>query len=88
MQSATLIAIYTGKEYSIVNRFGNEYQGFEFLFRVDEWMGQLRQETEETTNIGFYPISAPPSIEEGYWEAHHKEVIEDLKKFNGTAIIK
>jgi 8-oxo-dGTP pyrophosphatase MutT (NUDIX family) len=85
---ASLIALYTGKEYCIKNRFGNEYQGFEFLFRVDEWSGELKRETDETTNIGFFPIDAPPSIEGGYWEVHHAEVIEDLKKYNGTPAIK
>jgi len=85
---ASLIALYTGKEYSIKNRFGNEYQGFEFLFRVDEWFGELKRETEETVNIGFYPIHAPPSLEEGFWKIHHNEVIEDLRKYNGTPVIK
>ncbi|WP_018757211.1 NUDIX domain-containing protein [Paenibacillus terrigena] len=85
---ATLIAMYTGKEYSITNRFGHEYQGFELLFRVDEWTGTLLVETDETTNIGFFSIDNLPQFESGYFEQHEKEVLEDLQKFNGTPIIK
>jgi len=85
---ATLIAMYTGKEYSITNRFGDEYQGFELLFQVDEWTGTLLAETDETTNIGFYSIDNLPQFESGYFEQHEKEVLEDLQKFNGIPIIK
>lgn len=86
--NATLIAMYTGKEYSVRNRFGDEYQGFELLFRVDEWTGIILQETDETTNMGFFPLNALPSLETGYWERHEKEVLEDLKNFMGKPIIK
>ncbi|WP_314589816.1 NUDIX domain-containing protein [Paenibacillus terrigena] len=85
---ATLIAMYMGKEYSITNRFGDEYQGFELLFRVDEWTGTLLVETDETTNIGFFSIDNLPQFEYGYFVQHEKEVLEDLQKFNGTTIIK
>ncbi|WP_442601827.1 NUDIX domain-containing protein [Paenibacillus sp. KN14-4R] len=85
---ATLIAMYTGREYSVINRFGDEYQGFELLFRVDEWKGTILKETDETTNIGFFSIDALPEFESGYFEEHEKEVLEDLQKFMGTPIIK
>jgi 8-oxo-dGTP pyrophosphatase MutT (NUDIX family) len=85
---ATLIAMYTGKDYSITNRFGDEYQGFELLFRVDEWEGTILKETEETTNIGFFSIEDLPPFESGYFEEHEREVLEDLKKFYGIPIIK
>lgn len=85
---ATLIAIYTGSKYSIKNRFGDEYQGFEFLFRVDQWTGTLVTETDETTNIGFFSLDDPPPMEPGYWEIHHKEVMEDLRQYKGTPVIK
>ncbi|TBL67068.1 NUDIX domain-containing protein [Paenibacillus thalictri] len=86
--NATLIAMYTGREYCVKNRFGDEYQGFELLFRVDEWSGTILRETNETTNIGFFPLNDLPSFETGYWEKHEKEVLEEVLNFRGVPIIK
>ncbi|OPA73807.1 hypothetical protein BVG16_27400 [Paenibacillus selenitireducens] len=85
---ATLIAMYTGENYSVKNRFGDEYQGFELLFRVDTWTGTIVQTTDETTNIGFFALDDLPPFETGYWENHEKEVLEDLIDFKGTPIMK
>lgn len=86
--AATLVAMYTGKEYAMVNRFDDEYQGFELLFRVDEWKGTVISETDETVNIGFFDPDHLPQFEPGYFENHENEVLEDLRKFTGTPIIK
>jgi len=85
---ATLVAMYTGRQYSIINRFGDEYQGFEFLFRIDEWNGTVQTETEETSDIGFFPMDDLPEFESGYFEQHENEVLEDLRNFKGAPIIK
>jgi 8-oxo-dGTP pyrophosphatase MutT (NUDIX family) len=85
---ATLIAMYTGAEYSFANRYGDEYKGFELLFRVDEWTGTLVGETDETTNIGFFAIDDLPSFSPGYFENHENEVLADLKAFDGPPIIR
>lgn len=88
VEQATLISMYTGRPYHVTNRFGNEYQGFEFLFRVDEWTGSVEKETDETTNIGFFSMTELPLMEPGFYEKHHHEVFRDLAAFNGGPIIK
>jgi hypothetical protein len=67
VHSATLIAIYTDPRYSITNSYGDEYQGVEFLYRVDDWSGQLSRETDETLNAEFYSLDRLPQLEKGYW---------------------
>ncbi|MBA4495395.1 NUDIX domain-containing protein [Paenactinomyces guangxiensis] len=85
--SATLIAIYTSKPI-ITNRFGDQYQMFEFLFRVDEWSGTLLTETDETTEAKFLHIDERPVDRNGYWGEHFTEIFEDLKSYNGCLILK
>ncbi|WP_248924484.1 NUDIX domain-containing protein [Paenibacillus hamazuiensis] len=85
---STLITIYTGPQYSIKNSFGDEYQGFEFLFRVEEWSGNLEKETDETAGASFFPFDRLPGGLPGYWADHHKEVVEDVNAFRGAPFIK
>lgn len=84
---ATLIAMYTQPRKSIRNRFGDEYQMFELLFRVDKWAGELVTETDESADAKFFPLDEiPPN--EGFWQEHQLECIEDLKRFTGAVIVK
>ncbi|WP_066074645.1 NUDIX domain-containing protein [Neobacillus soli] len=85
---ATLISIYSGPDKSIKNGFGDEYQMFEFLFRVDKWTGTTIKETDESKNAEFFPLDSIPKGTNLFWDNHHKEVIEDLKSFNGQLILK
>ena len=45
-------------------------------------------ETSETKNAEFFSIDNLPKCSSEYWDNHHKEVIEDLKNFNGQLILK
>ncbi|MCR8643544.1 NUDIX domain-containing protein [Paenibacillus sp. N1-5-1-14] len=81
---ATLIAVYTGTQYTVKTSYGDMYQGFEFLYRVDNWQGTLSLETDETRNAAFFALNDPPQIEDGYWSEHHLEVMNDYHQFNGV----
>jgi 8-oxo-dGTP pyrophosphatase MutT (NUDIX family) len=85
---ATLIAIYSEPRFIVKNTYGDEYQGFELLFRVDQWKGETVEETNETKGIGFYNLNNLPELEPGYWEEHHKEIVQDIFDFNGITILK
>ncbi|MFS0555421.1 NUDIX domain-containing protein [Brevibacillus sp. 179-C9.3 HS] len=84
---ATLIAIYTGKSV-VANSFSDEYQLFEFLFTVDQWVGDLVKQTDETTDAKFFEIKERPVARDGFWGAHYTEVFEDYKQYGGTVILK
>jgi 8-oxo-dGTP pyrophosphatase MutT (NUDIX family) len=88
VSKATLIATYTEPRFTVKNEYGDEYQGFELLFRVDEWSGSLVHVTDETTEACFYSFDKLPILQEGYWGAHHKEVIEDYLNYQGVPLIK
>ncbi|NOU96876.1 NUDIX domain-containing protein [Paenibacillus sp. LMG 31456] len=85
---ATLISIYTEPRFSVVTSYSDEYQGFEFLYRVDRWSGLIANVTDETTAAHFFPLNNLPSTSPGYWANHQIEVFEDLKDFQGVPLIK
>jgi 8-oxo-dGTP pyrophosphatase MutT (NUDIX family) len=84
---ATLIAIYTSKPL-MTNKFGDQYQMFEFSFKVDEWKGELLKQTHETTDAGFFSIEERPVARDGYWGEHFTEALEDYRNYNGELILK
>jgi ADP-ribose pyrophosphatase YjhB (NUDIX family) len=80
--SATLMGIYTYP--GATSAFDDPYQIVSVQFLVNEWSGKIKAETDETTAAGFFPIDEPPEkIAE-----HYHEVLEDLKRFDGTPILK
>jgi len=89
VESATLIAIYSSPAWQAgPDRFGNEHQVVEYLFRVDEWSGTLETETDESVNAAFFPLDALPDASNDFFAKHHEKVFEDCKRFNGTLILK
>jgi 8-oxo-dGTP pyrophosphatase MutT (NUDIX family) len=88
VSKATLIATYTEPRFSVKNDYGDEYQGFELLFKVDEWSGSLVHVTDETTEACFYSLAELPPLQVGYWGTHHKEVIEDYRNYQGVPLLK
>ncbi|TCP53430.1 ADP-ribose pyrophosphatase YjhB (NUDIX family) [Tumebacillus sp. BK434] len=86
--SAVPFAVYTSPDLSITNRFGDAYQLFEFAFRVEEWTGELVQETDETVGAKFFPLDDVPEIRDPFWKTHHERVIADLKAFQGQLLLK
>lgn len=61
---------------------------FEFLFRVDNWEGNLVQVTDETSDAEFFAIDNQPEIINQYWSNHFREVFDDLKNYKGELILK
>jgi ADP-ribose pyrophosphatase YjhB (NUDIX family) len=89
IMDATLIAIYSNPEkQSFTDRFGNEHQIIEYLFHVEQWTGELKKETDESTNAEFFPIDALPEASSGIFAKHHRQVFEDFRSFNGQVILK
>ena len=53
----TPFALHTGPDYTHTNMFGDTYQHFVVLFRVDEWDGEVAHETDETIDAGFFDVA-------------------------------
>lgn len=84
VESATLIAVYSDPGYSFVTSYGDPYQMLAFVFRVDRWSGLLKTVTDETLDAQFFsPNNLPSDIVPLY-----QETLEDLKRFDGTVILK
>ena len=83
VESATLIAIYSGPRFAGTNQYGNEHQLLVFQFRVDEWGGSLVKVTDETLDAGFFSEAELPDSYEYY-----REALEDLSSFSGQVILK
>lgn len=87
VQSATLFAIWSDpKKTSIVTEFGDPYQVISFVFRVDEWRGELITETDETIDARFYPLGTLPETT----PAHYLKTLAELSQFeeDGQLILK
>lgn len=82
--SAKAIAIYSNPLYSTKNKFGDEYQLFEFLFLVETWTGLLKAQTEESRDARFYSVNKIPASTNDFWAAFHREVIEDLYEYKNN----
>ncbi|WP_062107413.1 NUDIX domain-containing protein [Bacillus niameyensis] len=83
--SAKLIALYTGIDYEYTNGYGDENKMFAVVFLVEQWSGQLLEETDETAEAKFFSLDELPDIPPLYLET-----IEDLKSYrrNGQVILK
>lgn len=79
--SAKAIAVYTNPKYGTTNKFGDEYQLFEFVFLVTEWSGTIKQTTNETSSAKFYKVNDIPSCSNGFWTSFHKEILTDFEEF-------
>lgn len=81
--TATPLAIYSDPRFSFVTAYGDPYQMVAFVFLVDEWSGELLEETDETIEAKFFDIDDLPDIPDVY-----RETLEDLKEFKGQVILK
>lgn len=81
--SSTPIAIYSEPRFAFTNMYGDDYQMFALVFRVDQWTGVLNTMTDETVDARFFPMDALPQI-----PSHHDETLDDLLSFNGSLIVK
>jgi 8-oxo-dGTP pyrophosphatase MutT (NUDIX family) len=78
--AVTPFAVHTGPTYTITNMYGDTYQLFTVIFRIDEWDGQLTPVTEETTDAAFFPPDAMPAP----LSASVAETLDDLSVFAHT----
>lgn len=85
---AVPVALYSNPEWGTKNRFGDEYQLFEFLFKVEAWTGALLTETDETMDARFFALDDMPDLGEGFWREHHERVLADVKTFTGGLILR
>ncbi len=76
----TPFALYTGARYTFTNMYGDTYQLHVTAFRVDAWAGDLRTETDETTDAGFFALDALPEP----LSASVPETLADLTSFEVT----
>lgn len=81
--AATPIALHSEPRFTFVDGFGNSYQMFALIFRVDEWKGKLLRKTEETLDAQFFPKDKLPVI-----PPHYHETLADLQNFDGRIIVK
>ncbi|KEO84921.1 NUDIX domain-containing protein [Tumebacillus flagellatus] len=88
VERAVPVSLYTSPQHTQTNGFGDRYQMFEFVFRVEAWSGALVTETDETTNAKFFPPDSLPPIPDPYWHQHTLDVLEDLRNFQGMLILK
>lgn len=85
VHTATLFAIWSDPDKtSILTQFGDPYQVISFIFRVDDWSGQLVTQTDETKDARFYPLDALPET-----PSHHLKTLAELELFeeNGQLIL-
>jgi 8-oxo-dGTP pyrophosphatase MutT (NUDIX family) len=79
--TATPMAIYS--RLSIVTVHG-DYQVFHVQFLVDDWSGELATETDETADARFFRLDELPEEKHDFYQ----EVLEDLRKYDGSLILK
>lgn len=80
VHAATLFAIWSDPlRTSIVTDFGDPYHLVVFVFRVDDWKGELITQTEETIDAAFFPLEDLPRI-----ASHYLETLKDLQKYEGN----
>lgn len=79
-RTVTPFALQTGPAYTNTNMYGDTYQLFTVVFRVDEWDGELATVTDETTDAAFFPMDALPAP----LSASVGESLDDLAVFQRT----
>jgi ADP-ribose pyrophosphatase YjhB (NUDIX family) len=84
VESVTLIAVYSDPRYSFVTAYGDPYQMLAFVFLIDSWSGELKVQTDETLDARFFPLDDLPAD----MVPLYRETLEDLKRFDGTVIMK
>ena len=81
---AELFGVYTDPRFSVTYPNGDEVQTFTIAFLVREWSGQLSADSDEVTDVRFFPLDALP---ENLWPVH-RETIDDYRNFDGSPIVK
>ncbi len=80
--AATPMAIYS--QLSIVTGYGDPYHLFMVQFLVDDWSGELVTETDETLDARFFGLDELPEDMLDFYQ----QVLDDLRKYDGSLILK
>lgn len=86
--AAETVSLYSSPEFMMKNRFGDEYQMFEFVFKVTAWQGELISETDETVDAKFFAVDQLPEMGGDYWREHTERVLADVEAFQGSLILR
>lgn len=81
--TAVPIAIYSEPRFWWTDRYGNQRQMLTAVLLVEEWSGELRPQTDETTDCRFFEMNSLPELPPVY-----AETIADLKNYRGSLILK
>jgi ADP-ribose pyrophosphatase YjhB (NUDIX family) len=81
---ATPIAIYSEPRFAFNTAYGDPYQMFAVVFRVDKWQGDLHSKTDETVDARFFALDDLPEN----LHTFYCETLDDLQKFDGRLILK
>ena len=76
--SLTPFAFYTN--YTYTNGYGHTYQQILMSFQIHTWEGELRRETDESVDAGFFPLDALPGPKSFIID----ETLADLATFEAT----
>ncbi len=81
VEAATLFAVYSSPDYVFTTHYGNRVQMLAHVFRVDRWSGQLRKQSEETTDARFMSLDEATPTTDLY-----RQTLADLQAFSGNVI--
>ena len=83
ISGATPIAIYSEPRFQSTDRYGNQRQMVTIVFLVEQWTGNLRRSTDETTDCRFFELDRLPDLPSLY-----AETVNDLRNYTGTLVVK
>jgi 8-oxo-dGTP pyrophosphatase MutT (NUDIX family) len=75
--SLTPFAFYSAYQYT--NDYGHTYQQILMSFRIHTWEGELRRQTDESVDAGWFPLDALP-----HDSFVVRETLADLATFEST----
>ena len=82
--AATPIALYSEPRFAFTTAYGDHYQMFALVFRIDAWSGTLQTETNETSAARFFAYNELPAD----MSALYLETLEDARNYRGQFMVK
>jgi 8-oxo-dGTP pyrophosphatase MutT (NUDIX family) len=74
--------IYSNPKYGITYPNGDKVQPYATAFLVEEWSGTLVADGDESLDLQFFPLDAPPPPEQVV--SSHRSVFQDVKRYLET----
>ena len=78
-------AVYSNPKYSTTYPNGDQIQPYSTAFLVDEWTGTPTPDGDESLELRFFPLDAPPPPEEIV--PAHRSAFGDVRRFLETGQI-